>query len=79
MEEIVIEKWYNRWLDLLTSMLLLGPELHCVESLYFRDFRNIFLPNIDEDQINALSSERRAPGTVPYGKSCPGYCIMFIK
>ena len=46
---------------------------------YFGDFRNIFLPNIGEDQINVLSSERKALGTVPYGKSSPGYCIMFKK
>ena len=44
----------------------------------FGDFRNIFLPNIGEDQINVLSSGRKAPGTAPYGKSDPGYCIMFI-
>ena len=29
-EEIAIEKWYSRWLDLLASMLLPGPDLHCV-------------------------------------------------
>ena len=50
-EEIVIEKWYNRWLDLLTSMLLLGPDLDRVEPPYFGDFRNIFLPNIGEDNL----------------------------
>ena len=27
-EEIFIGKWYNGWLDLLASMLLLGPDLH---------------------------------------------------
>ena len=32
-EETVIEKWYNRWLDLLTSMLLLRPDLHWVGPL----------------------------------------------
>ena len=32
-EEIAIEKWYNRWLDVLTRMLLLGPDLHCVGPL----------------------------------------------
>ena len=31
-EKIVIEKWYNRWLNVLTSILLLGPDLHCVRS-----------------------------------------------
>ena len=60
-------------------MLLLGQDLHCVGPLYFGDFRNIFQPNIDEDQINVLPSERRALGTLPYGKPCSGYYIMFIK
>ena len=46
---------------------------------YFGDFRNIFPPNIGEDQTNVLPSKSRAPGTVPFGKSGPGYCIMFIK
>ena len=46
---------------------------------YFGDFRNIFLPIIGEDQINVLPSERRAPGSVPFGKFGLGYCIMFIK
>ena len=36
---------------------------------HFGDYRNIFLPNIGEDQKKS-SSKRRAPaGTVPYGKS----------
>ena len=39
----------------------------------FEDFRNIFLPNISEDQKKVLPSERGAPGTVPFGKSVPGY------
>ena len=60
-------------------MLLLGPSLHSARPWYFRDFRNIFLPNVGEDQVNVLPSERRAPGTVPYVKSGPGYCIMLIK
>ena len=77
-EKMVIEKWYNRWFDLLTGMLLLGPDLHCVGPLHFGDFCNIFLLNIGEDQ-NVSPSELRAPGTVPYGKSCPGYSMMFIK
>ena len=42
-------------------------------------FCNIFLPNIDKDHKKVLPSERRAPGTAPYGKSGPGYCITFIK
>ena len=46
---------------------------------YFGDFCNIFLPNIDEDLINILTSERGAPGTVRYDKSGPGYCNMLTK
>ena len=76
-EEIATEKWYNRWLDLLASMLLPGPDLHCV--WYFGDFRNIFLPNVGKDQTNVLPSEHRALGTVAYRKSGTGYCIVFIK
>ena len=30
-------------------------------------------------KIKVLPSERRAPGTVPYGKSRPGYCITFLE
>ena len=37
-EEIVIKKWCKRWLDLLTSMLLLGPGLHCVGPLVLWGF-----------------------------------------
>ena len=54
-------------------------DLHCMGPLHFRDFCNIFQPNVGEDQINVLPSKRRAPGTVPYGKSGPDYCIKFIK
>ena len=46
---------------------------------YFGDFRNTFLPNIDENQKKVLPSERGNPSTVPFGKSSPGYCIRFIK
>ena len=46
---IVIEKWYNRWLRLLT-MLLPGRISIALGSWHFGDFRNIFLPNIDENQ-----------------------------
>ena len=42
---------------------------------YFGVFRNIFRPNIGEDQTNVLPSERKAPGTVPYGQFGPGYWI----
>ena len=78
-EEIVIEKWCNRWIDLLTSMLLFRRDLHCVRPLVLWGFRNIFQPNIGEDEINVLPSERKVPGNVPCEKSGPGYCIMLIK
>ena len=42
-------------------------------------FCNIFLPNIGENQKNVLPSERKAPGTVLYGKFDPGYWITLIK
>ena len=42
------------------------------------DFCNIFLPNISEDQ-KSPTIRGRAPGTVPYGKSGPGYFITLIK
>ena len=59
-------------------MVLPRPDLHRVGPLALRDFCNIFLPNIGEDQKQVLY-ERGAPGTVPSGKSVPGYCITFIK
>ena len=47
---------------------------------HFEDFRNIFLPNIGEDQKKVLLSECGARGTVPYvGKSGSGYFITFVK
>ena len=46
---IVIEKWYNRWLRLLT-MLLLGRIYFALGTWHFGDFRNTFLRNIGEDQ-----------------------------
>ena len=45
----VILKWYDRWLRLL-AMLLPRPDLHCAGPMALGDFRNIFLPNIGEDQ-----------------------------
>ena len=54
--------------------ITLGP-LHC------GDFRNIFLPNIGEDQKKSCDfSVGPLPGTAPYyGRSGPDYCITFIK
>ena len=31
-------------------MLMPGPDLYCAESTALWEFRNIFLPNTDEDQ-----------------------------
>ena len=61
-------------------MLLPGPDLHCAGPLPIEKFRNIFLPNIGEDQKKSYHpSERRAPRTVPYCKFVPGYYLTFIQ
>ena len=59
---------------------MVTPTYHVIawDPGHLRDFSNIFPQNLGEDQ-KVLPSDRRAPGTVPYGKSGPGYCIMFIK
>ena len=48
---------------------------------HFGDFRNIFLPNIGEDQKTSYDfSAGPLAGTAPYyGKSGPDQCITFIK
>ena len=46
---IVIEKWYNRRLRLLT-VLFPGRIFIALGPWHFEDFRKIFLPNIGEDQ-----------------------------
>ena len=72
-EEIVAEKWYNRWLDLQYLPACYCPgRIYIAWSLwYFGDFRNIFLPNIVKDKMNVLPFEHTAPGTVPYSKIRP--------
>ena len=45
---------------------------------HFGDYRNIFLPNIGEDQKKVLPSERGAPGTVPRGKSAPCLSLHYV-
>ena len=52
-----------------TNRVIPGPDLYCAGPLALWDYRNIFLPNIVEDQKKALPSDRGAPGTVPHGKS----------
>ena len=70
---IVIEKWYNRWLRLLT-VLLPGRIYIALGPWHYGDFRNIFLPNIDEDQkkFYNLSAGPLAGAAPYYGKSGPG-------
>ena len=46
-------------------------------TLHFRIFATF--PCGGENQNEVLPSERGASGTVPYGKSGPGYCITFIQ
>ena len=63
-------------------MLLPEPDLYCAGLLVLqKDFRNIFLPNISEDQkkFHQLSAGPLASTAPYYGKSGPGYCITFIK
>ena len=52
-----MEKWYIRWLRLLT-MLFPGRTYIARGPWYFGGFYNIFLQNIDEDQEKVLLSER---------------------
>ena len=60
-------------------MLLIEPVCIAQDPWHFGDFRNIFLPSIGEKPNKVLPSELVAPGTMPYGKSGPGYCITFKK
>ena len=56
--------------------------IHCSEPLVLWRFSQNLLatvPSIGEGQKNVLPFELEALGTVPYGKSNPGYCITFIK
>ena len=46
---IVFQKWYNKWLRLLT-MLLPGRIYIALGPWHFGDFCNIFWPNIGENQ-----------------------------
>ena len=60
--------------------MLLPSRVHIVRGpWHFGDFRNILLPNIGKDQKKVFPIEPGAAGSVPYGKSGPGYCISFIK
>ena len=62
--------------------MLLPSRIYIVLSLrHFGDFRNIFLPNISEDQKKSydLSAGPLAGTALYYGKSGRGKCITFIK
>ena len=67
----------------LTNHFIAGasPDLHCTSPWQFGGFYDIFLPDIGKGQKKVLPvpSEHGAPGTQPYGKSGPGFCITFIK
>ena len=62
--------------------MLLPGQIYIVRGpWHFKDLRNIFQPNIGEDQKKShhLSAEPLA-SIMPYnGKSGPSYCITFIK
>ena len=54
---MVIEKWYNRWLRLLT-MLLPGRIYIALGPWHFGNFCNVFLPIVGEDQKKVLRFQR---------------------
>ena len=62
-------------------MLLLGRIYIALDPWPFGDFRNIFLPNVGEDQKKSYHfSVEPLAGTAPYcGKSGIGKCITFTK
>ena len=62
-------------------MLLPGRIYIALGPWHFEDFRNIFLPNIGEDQNKSYDfSSGTLAGTASYdGKSSPDKCITFIK
>ena len=62
-------------------MLLPGRIYIALSLWHFGDFRNIFLPNIGEDQKKSydLSAGPLVVIASYYGKSGRGKCITFIK
>ena len=62
-------------------MLLPGRIYIALGAWHFGDFRNIFLPNVGEDQKKSydFSSGLLTRTASYYGKSGPNYCIMFTK
>ena len=76
----MIEKWYNRWLRLLAT--LFPPNLQRILWGAPGTLRIIATSSCQiqvKTKNKVLSSNRGAPGTVPFGKSGPGYCIIFKK
>ena len=60
------------------AMLLAGPDLHCAGPLALWEY-SLHLPGMYRRKPkNVLPSARGASGTVPYGKSGPGYCIVYV-
>ena len=60
-------------------MLFLGRIYTARGPWHLRDFGNIFLPNVSEDQKKSYYVRVLGPGTVPYGKYGADNCITFIK
>ena len=59
--------------------MLFPGRIYTAQGLWhLKDFCNIVLPNINEDQKSPTIWGQGA-GTEPYGKYGAGYCIKFIK
>ena len=63
----------------LTNHVIAQAKSTLHEPLIFGDFYDIFLCNIGKIKKNVLPSEHEASGTLPHGKSGPGFWITFIK
>ena len=61
------------------TMLLPVPNLHCTGPLALWGISQHLPAKYRRRPTKVLPSERGAPGTVPHGKSGPGYRITFIK
>ena len=60
-------------------MLLSGPGLDYAGPLLCWEFSQQLPAKHRQRPKKVLPTERGAPGTVPCGKSGPGYCITFIQ
>ena len=63
----------------LTDHVIAQAGSTCSSPWQFGDCYDIFLPNIAKGQKKFLPSVHGAPGTLPHGKSGPGFCITFIE